>query len=298
MVGVVDRIQLCILTIDSQGILGQVIGPNAEKIHLFSQFPANHDGCRRLNHYALFKVSIGDIFFVKLCLDLLYNVLDSLYFIYGNDHRIHDSQIAVSTGTKKRSQLRLKDLRTVQTDSDSPVSHGWIVFLIKPEILYLFVGSNIQSPDDHLSSAHHLQCRFVGLKLLFFSWIILLFQIEELTPEKANPPGVIGQHLRNISHASDIGKQPDLLAVSGHIFFTLQFLQKSLLAFLLGFLFLVGKKSLFVRIQDQLSLNSVNNSHFPIHRFRSMNTDQRRDIHGSGQDCRVGIGRAKFCYKS
>ena len=54
MVGVKEVIQVRLLSIDSQGILGQVIGTDAEEIHFFSQLVTNECRCGRFYHNSHF----------------------------------------------------------------------------------------------------------------------------------------------------------------------------------------------------------------------------------------------------
>jgi len=55
--GIIKLIQLRILPVDCQRVLGQIIGSDTEEIHLFCQFLAHHNRCRSLDHDTLLRIA-------------------------------------------------------------------------------------------------------------------------------------------------------------------------------------------------------------------------------------------------
>ena len=56
MMGVIKLVKLCILPVDRERILCQVVGSNTEKVNLFCQFICDHHCCRCLDHNAKFHI--------------------------------------------------------------------------------------------------------------------------------------------------------------------------------------------------------------------------------------------------
>ena len=54
MAGIEEVIQVRLLPINSQGILGQIIRTDAEEVHFFSQFVTNECRCGRFYHNSHF----------------------------------------------------------------------------------------------------------------------------------------------------------------------------------------------------------------------------------------------------
>ena len=170
--------------------------------------------------------------------------------------------------------------------------------MIQMEIVHLLVRADIQGTDDHLLACHILSDGLVGLELFLLGGIIRFFQIQEFTAEQADAVRIVGQNLRRVSHASDVGIETDMLSVQRHIFLALQLLQQFSLPLFFLFLLLVKLQRLFIRIQNQCGSDAVDyrgsSLQFFIHRY----SDQCGNIHRAGQNRCVGIGRAELCDKS
>ena len=65
MMIVVFILQKKILPVHSQGILGQVIGSKAQKIHTFSKFFTDHDRCRCFDHNSGTDVFVRNVFLIQ-----------------------------------------------------------------------------------------------------------------------------------------------------------------------------------------------------------------------------------------
>ena len=167
VVRIVKRLQIGILSVKGQGILGQVIGSDAEEIHQLGQFVTDHDCRRSLYHNAFLHILVGDLLCRQLRFHLGRNLPDGLYFFHRNDHRVHYGNIAVHRCPVKGSQLCLKNLRSGQADPDGPIAQSRIFFGRKLQIFRLLVGTDVHSPDDQLSAGQILGSLLVNSKLLF-----------------------------------------------------------------------------------------------------------------------------------
>ena len=81
------------------------------------------------------------------------------------------------------------------------------------EVIHLFVSTDIQSTDDNLLSCHHLYGLLVSLELFFLRREIIPSKIKKFTSEKADSTGIIFENITNISNASDICINVDLMAI-------------------------------------------------------------------------------------
>ena len=52
MVGIVELAQLCVLTVNSQGVLGQVVGTNGEECSFLSQLVSQNSSSGSFDHDA------------------------------------------------------------------------------------------------------------------------------------------------------------------------------------------------------------------------------------------------------
>ena len=216
VVRIKERVQLRVLPIYGQRILGQVVGADAEKVYLLCQLPAHHDSRRCLDHDALLRIAAFHVLRCQLGLHLFHDFVDSFHLPHAGDHRIHDGQIAVGAGAEQCPQLGLEDLRPRQADTNGPAAHGRILLFFQLKIITLLVGADVQRADDHRLAGHGLHHSLIDLELLFLCGKILFFQVEELTAEQADARRVVLQHRGQILAVADVGVEPDLLAVQGH----------------------------------------------------------------------------------
>ena len=165
MMWIIESVQSVVLPVDSQRILCQIIRADTEEINMLRQLLTHHDSRRSLDHNSLFRNCVRNLFFLQLLSHLSHDFLNIQHFLHGNDHRIHNSQCSVFCRPEKCSQLRLKDLRLLQTDPDRAVSHGRIIFLAQSEVIYIFVRTDIKGTDDDLFPCHHLQHLTVSIEL-------------------------------------------------------------------------------------------------------------------------------------
>ena len=95
MTGIIKIRQLPVLSVNSQGVLGQVIGADAEKIRFLRQPVADHYSRRRLYHDTLPGNPESSPLLCQLPLRLLHDFLNLLHLFQGDNHGIHNGQISV-----------------------------------------------------------------------------------------------------------------------------------------------------------------------------------------------------------
>ena len=296
---IIELVQLRILTVDGQRILGQIVGTDAEEIHLLGQLPADHHRGRCLDHDALLRVTVLQLLLCQLYLHLCHDIGNGVHLPGAGDHGIHDQEIAVGTGTEQRSELCLKNLRPGQTDPDGTTAHGRILLLLQLEVITLLVGADIQGADDHRLAGHGLHHMPIYLELLLLCGEVLLLEIQEFTAEQADARGIVLHHGSEILAVADIRKQLDLLAVQCDGFLPSQRLQQLLLLLLLLLSLTEGLQGFLIRLHINHALGAVYDGQLAVHRLiqRYLRTDQRRNAHGPGQNCGMGVHRALYRHK-
>ena len=111
VVGTVIGLHPLVLPVHCQGVLGQVVGSNTEKIHLLGEFPADHHRRRCLNHNALLWNSKRNPLLQKSLCGFLHCFLNLFHFFFCGNHGIQHCQISKHRRTQKCPQLGLKNLR-------------------------------------------------------------------------------------------------------------------------------------------------------------------------------------------
>ncbi len=299
MVRVIESIQFRILTVNGQGILSQIIGTNAEEIHLLGQLPADHHRRRGLNHDALLRITVLYLLLRQLHLHLCHNFGNGIQFLDTGDHGIHDQKIAKGTGPEQSPQLRLEDFRPGQTDPDGTTAHGRIFLLLQMEVITLLVRTDVQCTDDHRLSGHGFHHMPVYLELLLLCGEVFLLEIQEFAAEQADACRVVLHHGGQILAVANVRIQLDLLAVQRYGFLSAQGLQQCLLLLLLLLLLTIGLQCLRIRLHVNNALGAVHDGQLSVHTFiqRHIGADQCRNAHGPGQNRRMGIHRALYRHK-
>ena len=213
MMRIIEFIQFFILTVDGKRVLGQIVCTDTEEVNHFSK-SVTDDRCRRsLNHDSLLRNLVLDFLLFEFCLYLSYDLIDFLNFLCRGDHRIHDGEISVNSCTEKCAKLCFENIFLRQADTDRTISQCRVILIAQVEVIHLFVSTDIQSTDDNLLSCHHLYGLLVSLELFFLRREIIPSKIKKFTSEKADSTGIIFENITNISNASDICINVDLMAI-------------------------------------------------------------------------------------
>ena len=143
MVRVIEIVQLGVLTVDGQCVLGQIIGSQGKEIHFLRQLVGHHDRSGGFHHNADFHPTHGHALGFQFGLAFLQNFLGVPNLPDGNYHGKHNGHSAEGTGPEDGPKLGPEDSLPGQADTDSPVGtfcscSRWMTFkvlLIFPEWL-------------------------------------------------------------------------------------------------------------------------------------------------------------------
>ena len=282
MMRIINVVQFCVLTVDCQSVLSQVVSSDTEEINFFCKKVTDHNSSRCLDHDTLLHIiTERDTLLRKLCFHFCYDRFNLFYFCYGDDHRIHDGNISEHACTEKCTQLCLEYFRTVQADTDRTISHSRVLLMCHIEIIDLLVCSDIKGTDDDFLTGHVLCYCLINLELLFLCRIIFFLQIYKFASEKSDTFRIIGKYVGNIAGTSNVCIKMKLTAALGNSLFSFQFFEHCTLCKFICTQVFVFLKGFRIRINDQISALSVYNCHFSVHGLVVFDIDQCRNVHSS-----------------
>ena len=296
MMGIVEAAQVIVLAVAGQGVLGQVVGTDAEEIHFLGQTVTADSSSRRFDHDTDLNVlAVGDALFLEVALDFLTHTLGFPDFPDAGDHGEHDAQLAEGRSTEQRTQLGAENLRPGQADAQSAHTHGGVVLLGQVEVTDLFVGADVQRADDDFLAVHIRQNGLVCLELLIFGGEIVGVEVEELAAEQTDAAAVVDLHGMHVLRRTDVAVNADGLAVLGHVGLPLQGFQKALQAQLLFPLLHQAVAGIVVGVNDQRTGAAVGDGLTAlVLRLQCIaQANNGGDAHGAGQNGGVaGTGTA------
>ena len=225
MVRVEERLQLCVLAVQSAGVLGQVVGADGEEVALLRQLVRDEDGGRRLDHGAHFHLLV-ELFALctQLGAALVQHGLGVLQLPQAGDHGEHDAHVAVSGSPQQSPELGLEKVLPGQADADGTVAQGRVVLVVQLHVIHGLVRADVAGADDHLAGRKALQHLLIGLELVVLRREVLAVEVDELGAEQTHAAGVVLLHSTHVAHAADVGKHVDGLAVKGGVGLALQLL--------------------------------------------------------------------------
>ena len=253
-----ESLKLRVLTVAGEGVLGQVVGADAEEIH-HRREPVAYDSCRgSLDHYADLGI-LAELYAVipKLVLDLLAHSYALLHLGNAGYHREHYSQISECRGSVKGTELSAEDLGPGQADPYRAEAQRGIVLFFEVEIIYLLVGTDVEGADDDLFARHALEHLAVGGELLLLRRVILALEIKELTAEQTYAARIVSEHRADPADAADVGVDVHLSTVESNVLLALELLEQLLLPDVRRLLFLKALDGLLIGRKEHLSRMTV-----------------------------------------
>ena len=145
MQAVVEVADFGVATVNSEGVLGEVVGANAEKRRFGSELFGNERRGRGFDHDADFEVRVVvapfGFEFDGLFGDLLF---DPAQFFQADDHRDHHPQVAVGGGTDGSTDLAQEYFRVVFVEADAAPAEEGVFFFREVEVGQRFVAADVQ----------------------------------------------------------------------------------------------------------------------------------------------------------
>ena len=296
MVFLVIRADRRVHTVHRGGVLTEIVGADAGKVH----FPDRHVRDQRdggnLDHDAGFDRPEGLALGLQLLLRLPQRGFCPADIVHAAHHWKHDPQIPRHGGPQRGPQLGLKNLRVGEAQAQRPVSQEGVLFLRQLQAVQLLIPADIQGPQGHRPPFKGLQHPGVNLHLLVLPGQGIPAHVEEFRAEQTHAVGETGglQLLRG--GGADVELHIDADSVSGNrlcalVFPRLQGVNPA------GFALLLQSRGLLRgQIRGQDSVDGVNAHHLSVRQkvHGAAHAQKGRNLIASGNDRGVGGGSSNL----
>ena len=156
----------CILPIQCQQILRQIIGTDGKELTLCGELLRTECRRRCLNHNSDLRLNRTHTLSLQLLPAGLKHALRLTQLRRGDDHRKHHRQPAVDRGAKQCAELSPKQLPVPETEAYRATAQRRIVLLLCGKIGELLVCADIAGADHNSPSPHCIQHLAIGRELL------------------------------------------------------------------------------------------------------------------------------------
>ncbi len=158
-----------IVTIDSQNVLGEIVGSDRDKVYPVYQVRQHKHHRRNFQHdaNARFWDRVADHLF-HFASGAFNQTSRFVHFINAGDHRQQNAQVAgCRVGTQHGPNLDQKDLRLIERYADPTPAKARVLFTDR-HVGQLFIGADIQRTQSHRLVVKHLQHALILRNLFFF----------------------------------------------------------------------------------------------------------------------------------
>ena len=222
--------------------------------------------------------------------------LQRTHFFNRDDHREHNAQLTESGGTQDGANLIAEDLFTIHGDTHGTPAEERVLFFREVHVRQLFVAANVHGTHDNGLRATGFSHRFIGRKLLFFSWQRVTVHEQEFGTIQTYAFGAVALSTFDIANGTNVGADFNLMAVEGNRRQIFQFRQ-------FGFFFrnlslqITQRFNLLVRRVDQnLVVHRVENQIVAVLHLRrdAAGAHDGRQFQGTRHDRGVGGTTARI----
>ena len=191
---VVHVFDIGISAVGSGYILHKVVCSDAEKVAVLRKRFRNNGACRCFNHDAERQLFAKRLIFVfKLFPDLIDERTRLFDFRHGGYHRQHYLNAFSCCCKQNRFKLLAKYFRVVQAKANPAVTEERIFLRFHIKIRKLLVAADIKRSYGDRARIRHVDCRFVGFRLLRKRRFFALRRIEKFRAEQTDAAAVIAQ---------------------------------------------------------------------------------------------------------
>ena len=294
MVGIVELIQLGVLTVHRQRVLGQVVGAHGEEGGFLCQLPCQHGGGRGLHHDADRHFTGGDALLLQLLADLGAQGLGGLQLPEGGHHGEHDGQVTVGGCPVDGTELGTEDLLPGQADPQTAQTQRRVLLLLQTHVGHLLVSTDVQRPDHHGAFAHDLGYLLISFVQLILGGQGVPAQIEEFASHEAHAFGIATDGGLGILGTADVGAQQYFFAGLGHALLATVGFQRGTALSGFGLLLLQDSQRVGVGVRVPCAGEAVHRQHRTGGGILKgdVGLDQAGDVQRTGQNGRMAGGRA------
>ncbi|MCY1431356.1 hypothetical protein D9M71_473220 [compost metagenome] len=197
--------------VDGQRVLGQVVGADAEEVHLARQHRGEQRGGRHLDHDADLQVAIDAQFVLQAQGHVAR--LPPLFELA--DHREHDPQRPPIGGGKQRAQLGLHDLRALQGQAHAAHAEEGVFLRRDRPVRQRLVAADVEGAHHQRAAAEGIQHMAVGRFLGRVVRRLGGFHEDEFAAQQADALGAQLHSLRSAGGVAEIGDDLHGMPVAG-----------------------------------------------------------------------------------
>ena len=215
--GSIQLLYLSIPAVHRDGVLGQVIGADAEEVCLLRHQVGGQSSSRCFNHHAQCNLRVVlQAFAAQLLLTFLQQTAGCADFLHAGDQRQHNLDVfLLRSRTQQRTQLGLKKRLFAQTVTDGAPTQKRVLLAAHLQIGDLLVSTDIQRADDDLLALHQMGNTAVRFQLFLLIRHSRTVHEQKLGAEQPDSFRSVFQSSLCFHHAADVGIQ--LVASAGGI---------------------------------------------------------------------------------
>ena len=206
-----------VAAVDREGVLDEVVRPDAEEPDLLRQDVRDHGRGRDLDHDAQIEIRIeGDPLGRELSPDLVHQTLRGPQLGDAGDEGEHHAQVAVDRGPQDAPQLRLEYVGSLQTKSDRAQTQDRVRAFLVEDGMKVLLAAEVEGADDRLRGRDARRHVRIELPVLFLRGKIRRpRQEEELRAVQTDAGRPVPERDRDLLGELDVRQQRDRHAVRG-----------------------------------------------------------------------------------
>ncbi len=149
--GFVEMGDAFVEAIDSDGVLDEVVGADAEEIDFFGEDVSGDGGARNFDHGTDFHLGIErDAFGTEFGPTLFEEEIRVAEFIDARNHGVHHFDISMGTGAKDGTELGFKNIDVFEAEADGAPAEEGVEFFGYIESAHRLVATEVEGPNDDI----------------------------------------------------------------------------------------------------------------------------------------------------
>ena len=214
--GLIKMSNVVVSTIDGDGVLDQIVCPDAEEFDFAGEMGRGKRGAGHLDHDSHLDVGIElRAFPPQLATAFVQNGIGAAQFFQARNHRVHHTNVPDRRRSENGAQLRFENLRMLQTIADRPATEERILLVLQLEALRRFVAADIEGADDDRMGLGPLGDEAVIFELFLFIGRLGPIQIEKFGSIKPDSLRAAARDVIEFSGQLDVCGENDVAAIAG-----------------------------------------------------------------------------------
>ncbi|CRM32414.1 hypothetical protein [Pseudomonas sp. 24 E 13] len=203
--------QACVVAIHGQGVLGQVIGADGQKVCVFGQLLGHQRGGGHFDHHPQF----GALRQFQLDAQLIQALADLQQFVHLADHRQQDAATRQRRDLQQGTQLLVEQFRAHLGQANAAQTQHRVGFDRQRQVVELLVAAHVDGANDHGFVAHGIQHGLIGLALFLFIRRGAAVDEQKFGAQQADAIGAVFKRQPRLAAGGDVGGDFNAHAIDG-----------------------------------------------------------------------------------